>query len=159
MTSRCLAGFVTMALIAAAPCGAASIPSWLDDGISRWNAANPDTPFRFVDIKDSFVWYDIAKTAAAGQQQIRERLNQIVLANGYTPMDDEELVTTGKPPATSGRSTAKKCWSRSFVLNISAQSETKAVGGDDSAGQRQRMLTSLVCEDTETWWAAFRVVS
>lgn len=135
--------------------GAASIPAWLDDGISKWNAANPDTKIRFVDIKDSFVWYDMPKSEL-GHQQIRERVNKIVLSNGYAPTDDEELVTTGKPPVTSGRITAKKCWSRSFVLNINAQKDTRAVG-DESPGQRQRLLTSMVCEDEATWWAAFRV--
>jgi hypothetical protein len=137
-------------------CSAASIPAWLDDAISKWNAANPETQIRFVDIKDSFVWYDMPRTPEHGHQQIRERINNIVLGNGYEPTDDEELVTTGRPPVASGRSTDKKCWSRSFVLNISAQGDTKAAGAD-SPGQRQRLLTSLVCEDSSTWWAAFRV--
>ena len=53
---------------------------------------------------------------------------------------------------------AKKCWSRSFVLNIQAENNTKAVG-DETSGQRQRMLTSMVCEDTNAWWAAFRVAN
>ena len=147
---------VVAACCAGVLCLAASIPAWLDDGISKWNAANPETKTRFVDIKDSFVWYDMPKTAELGHQQIRERVNNIVLSNGYELMDDEELVTTGKPPVTNGRSTEKKCWSRSFVLNISAQGDTKAVGGE-SSGQRQRLLTSLVCEDSASWWAAFRV--
>jgi hypothetical protein len=98
----------------------------------------------------------MAKTPEIGQQQIRERVNHIVLANGYTPMDDEELVTMGKPPVESGRVVAKKCWSRSFILDIKAQENAKTIG-DASATQRQRVLTSLVCDDTETWWAAFRV--
>ena len=136
--------------------GAGSVPAWLDEAITTWNTANPETKIRFVNIKDSFVWYDIARTEALGHAQIRERVNGIVLAHGYTPMDDEEMVTTGRPPVQSGPSQAKKCWSRSFVTNIEAQSDTKAVG-DNSSGQRQRMLTSLVCEDTSTWWAAFRV--
>ena len=153
----CAAGVLAAVLIASPPCGAASVPAWLDDAISKWNAANPGTQIRFVDIKDSFVWYDIPKRADLGSQQIREPVNSIVLGNGYEPLDEEELVTTGKPPVSSGRSSAKKCWSRSFVLNISAQSGTTASGGDSSAGQRQRMLTSLVCEDDATWWAAFRV--
>jgi hypothetical protein len=53
---------------------------------------------------------------------------------------------------------AKKCWSRSFVLNIQAENHTIAVG-DEPSGQRQRMLTSLVCEDSATWWAGFRVAN
>lgn len=144
-------------VLAATPCLAASVPAWLDEGISNWNAGHPDSAIRFVDIKDSFVWYDIPKTAEVGQKEIRQRLNNIVMANGYEQMDDEELVTTGKPPVTAGRTTAKKCWSRSFVLNIQAQSGTKAVGDDDTAGQRQRLLTSLICDDNAVWWAAFRV--
>ena len=145
------------AAAAVSPCGAASVPAWLDAGISKYNAAHPDAEIRFVDIKDSFVWYDMPKVEGMSAAQIRERVNSIVLANRYEPMDDEELVTTGKPPVQSGRSTPKKCWSRSFVLTIQAQSNTKEVGGDPS-GIRQRMLTSLVCEDSGTWWAAFRVV-
>lgn len=149
-------GVLILAAEAAPPCRAASVPAWLDAAISKWNGEHPDAPIRFVNIKDSFVWYDMPKTADIGQQQIRERVNTIVLANNYVPMDEEELVTTGKPPVTSGRSTPKKCWSRSFVLNIQSQSNTKAVG-DESPGQRQRMLTSLICDDASTWWAAFRV--
>jgi hypothetical protein len=146
------------AVIAPAPCQAASVPAWLDDGISKWNAAHPGTEIAFVDIKDSFVWYDMPKGGEVGQKQIRERVNAIVLGNGYQPLDDEELVTTAKPPVTSGRSTPKKCWSRSFVLNIQAENDTKAVG-EEPSGQRQRMLTSMVCEDSATWWAAFRVAN
>ena len=157
VVAACCAAVLGVGLMATTPCSAASIPAWLDDGISKWNAGNPDTPIRFVDIKDSFVWYDIPRKPDLTHQQIRARLNDIVLGHGYVPMNDEESVTTGKPPVESGRSTPKKCWSRSFVMNVKAQSETKEVGGE-SAGQRQRMLTSLVCEDTTTWWAAFRVV-
>ena len=156
LRSTVLAAVLGVGLLASVPAGAASIPAWLDEGISNWNAANPDTPIRFVDIKDSFVWYDMPKTPEIAHQKIRQSLNDIVLGHGYVPMNDEEVVTTGKPPVESGRVTAKKCWSRSFVMNVQAQSETKTVGGE-SAAQRQRMLTSLVCEDTATWWAAFRI--
>ena len=145
------------ALLVATPAPAASVPSWLDEGISNWNQKNPAAAIRFVSIKDSFVWYDMPRSAEIGQKQIRERLKTIVYGNGYEPMDEEDLVTTGKPPVTSGRSSPKKCWSRSFVYNIQAQSNTKAVGDDESSGQRQRLLTSLICEDTSVWWAAFRV--
>ena len=151
------AGLVAAGALTATPCRAASIPAWLDDGISKWNAENPDVPIRFVNIKDSFVWYDIPKTPEVPQQRIRAGVDKIVLGNSYQPLDDEESVTTGKPPVTSGASTPKKCWSRSYVLNVQAQSNTKAVGDEDAAGQRQRMLTRLVCEDYSTWWAAFRV--
>ena len=143
-------------LAAAAPAHAASVPAWLDEGISNWNQANPDAAIRFVTIKDTYVWYDMPKAQDLGQKQIRERLKAIVHRNGYEPMDEEDLVTTGKPPVTSGRSTPKKCWSRSFVYNIQAQSNTKSVD-DDVAAQRQRLLTSLICEDSSVWWAACRV--
>jgi len=141
---------------AAAPAHAASVPAWLDEGIANWNQANPDAAIRFVSIKDSYVWYDMPKAQDIDQKLIRERLKTIVHRNGYEPMDEEDLVTTGKPPVTSGRSTPKKCWSRSFIYNIQAQSNTKAVG-DEVATQRQRLLTSMVCEDSSVWWAAFRV--
>ncbi len=94
------------AVIATAPAGAASIPAWLDARISTWNASNPAAQIRFVDIKDSFVWYDMTKAADIGHEQIRARINDIVLGNGYEPMDDEERVTTGKPPATMGGRTS-----------------------------------------------------
>ena len=156
LAAAALAALFAAGMLAATPCRAASVPAWLDDGITKWNAENPDVQIRFVNIKDSFVWYDIPKTPQLDQKKIRESVGRIVLANAYVPLDDEELVTTGRPPVASGPSTAKKCWSRSFVLNIQAQNNTKAVG-DDPSGQRQRMLTSLVCDDATTWWAAFRV--
>ncbi len=157
VVTACAAGLLVALALATTPCGAASIPSWLDDGISKWNATHPETQIRFVSIKDSFVWYDLKKTPELGQQEIRERVNSVVLGRGYVVTDDEELITMGRPPATEGPVTPKKCWSRSFVLDIAAQSNTKAVGAE-SSGQRQRMLTRLVCEDTATWWAAFRVL-
>jgi hypothetical protein len=95
------------------------------------------------------------KSERLDHRQIRERVHAIALGNGYEPMDEEEQVTTGRPPAASGPTQPKKCWNRSFIRNIEAQSDTKAVG-DDSSGQRQRMLTTLVCEDSASWWAAFR---
>ena len=152
VTAAC-AAFVLLAITAA---GAASIPAWLDEGISTYNTAHPAAKIRFVDIKDSFVWYDMPKASDQQHQELRDAVNTIVQKNGYEPMDDEELVTAAKPPAPGGRTAAKKCWSRSFVLNIKAQSDTKAVDGE-SGGQRQRMLTSMVCEDTATWWAGFRI--
>ena len=145
----------TVLAVLALPCVAASIPAWLDDGISSWNRQNPESRIEFVNIRDSFVWYQMPKTEV-DHTLIRERLNTIVLKNGYVPMDDEELVTTGKPPVQSGRVMAKKCWSRSFVLDLQAQANAKTTG-DTSATQRQRLLTSLVCEDESVWWAAFRV--
>ena len=156
LAAAALAGLVAAGVLAATPCRAASVPAWLDDGISKWNAENPGVQIRFVNIKDSFVWYDIPKTPQLDQKKIRDSVGRIVLANAYVPLDDEELVTTARPPVAGGPSSAKKCWSRSFVLNIQAQNNTKAIG-DDPSGQRQRMLTSLVCDDAATGWAAFRV--
>jgi hypothetical protein len=147
---------LTLGAIAMTPAHAATIPAWLDSGITKWNGANPTAQLRFVDIKDSYVWYEMPKSTEHTLPQMRDRVNKVVLGNGYQPLDDEELVTTGKPPVASGRSTAKKCWSRSFVLNIQAQNGTKAVG-DEPSGQRQRMLTSMVCDDAASWWTAFRV--
>ena len=150
------AGLFAIGVIAITPCGAASVPAWLDDGISKWNAENTGAQIRFVDIKDSFVWYDVLRTPEIGHERIRQGVYKIAVGHGYEPMDDEERVTTGKPPVPSGESRQKKCWSRSFVLNVNAQGSTKAVG-DESPGQKQRMLTSLVCEDSKTWWAGFRI--
>ncbi len=135
---------------------AASIPAWLDSGITKWNSANPAAPLKFVDIKDSFVWYQMPKSTDHTLPQMREGVNKVVLANRYQPLDDEEIVTIARPPVVSGKASAKKCWSRSFVLNIQAQNDTKAVG-EEPSGQRQRMLTSLMCDDANVWWAAFRV--
>jgi len=149
---------VLLIAAAALPGLAASVPAWLDDGITRWNGANPANQLNFIAVKDSYVWYQMPKSTQHTLPQLRDRLNQVVLGNGYQPLDDEELVTSGKPPVASGRSTPKKCWSRSFVLNIQAQNDTKALG-DDPSGQRQRMLTSMVCDDASTWWAAFRVAN
>src|SRR6187431_1501023 len=95
LTAACLG-------ILAVPSGAASIPAWLDEGISNWNACNPKSPIRLFDIKDSFGWYDVTKSAEVDHKQIRARINDIVLGHGYAPMDDEEKVTTGKPPVTMG---------------------------------------------------------
>ncbi|HEX4824088.1 MAG TPA: hypothetical protein VFV19_07225 [Candidatus Polarisedimenticolaceae bacterium] len=156
MRARIVTGIFFMSLAVAAR--AASVPAWLDESITKWNSVNPADQIRFVNIKDSFAWYDMAKGGSVDQKEIRDRVNTIVLKNGYQPLDDEELVTTGKPPVSSGRAMQKKCWSRSFVLNIQAQNNTIAVG-DEHSGQRQRMLTSLVCEDTNAWWAAFRVAN
>ena len=156
--ARLFAPVLLIAAAAALPCLAASVPAWLDDGITRWNGANPGNQLSFIAVKDSYVWYQMPKSTQHTLPQLRDRVNQVVLGNGYQPLDDEELVTTGKPPVTSGRSYPKKCWSRSFVLNIQAQNDTKAIG-DDPSGQRQRMLTSMVCDDTSTWWAAFRVAN
>ena len=135
---------------------AATIPSWLDAGITKWNGANPAAQLKFVNVKDSYVWYEMPKSTEHSLPQMRDRVNTVVLGQGYKPLDDEEMVTMGKPPVASGRATPKKCWSRSFVYDIQAENDTRAKG-DEASGQRQRMLTSMVCDDSATWWAAFRV--
>ena len=150
------AAAVCIAITVATPAPAASVPAWLDEGISNWNHENPAAAIRFVNIKDQFVWYDMPKTADVTVKEIRDRLKNIVYKNGYEPMDEEDLVTMGKPPVTAGRSAPKKCWSRSFVYNIQAQSNTMS-RDDERSAQRQRLLTSLICEDSSVWWAAFRV--
>jgi hypothetical protein len=153
---RCGAVLLTCGAMCTTASYAATIPAWLDAGVTKWNDANPAAQLKFVNIKDSYVWYEMPKSPDHSLPQMRDRVNKVVLGQGYQPLDDEEMVTTGKPPVVSGRTSAKKCWSRSFVLNIQAQNDTTTVDGERS-GQRQRMLTSMVCDDSATWWAAFRV--
>ena len=74
----------------------------------------------------------------------RERVYAIAEAHGYQKTVEEELVTTGKPPVPNKPSKPRKCWSRSFTLDID-------VG-------RQRMLTTLVCGDTAGYYAGFRIL-
>jgi len=140
---------------------AASIPAWLDEAISGWNAETPETPIEFVDIKDSYVWYMLPDTESIGQAEIRESVYSIVLEHGYKITAEEELITTGKPPSPRNPSRPKKCWTRSFVLDVEALSNTTsagAQGGDGHAGMRQRMLTSMVCEDGPYWFTGFRIL-
>jgi hypothetical protein len=123
---------------------AASVPVWLDDAITEWNAENAEVPIRFLDIKDSFVWYTMPKIDEISHSQIRERTYAIAESNGYQKMVAEELVTTGKPPTATKAYQPKKCWSRSFTLNIRAS--------------EQRVLSTLVCEDPANWYMGFRIV-
>jgi hypothetical protein len=134
---------VTIGFLAAGLCHAASIPAWLDDAISKWNHENPAVQIRFVDIKDSFVWYMIPDTPETGHKVVRERTYTIAGAHGYQRTEAEELVTTGRPPSPVKPYKDKKCWTRSFTLNLE-------VG-------RQRLLTTLVCEDEGYWFAGFRI--
>lgn len=138
----------------------ASIPAWLDDAISEWNAEkeNKDVKIRFVDIKDSFVWYMVPENDEFGQKEIRGRVHDIILKNYYMTTDEEELVTTGKPPSPVNAHVPKKCWRRSYVLDIKALSDTKSTGSGRRTGQRQRMLTSQVCEDEGFWFMGFRIL-
>jgi hypothetical protein len=156
------AAAIALTLLAAVPCRAASIPAWLDDSIMGWNDANPDVQITFVDIKDSFVWYMIPDTPTIGSQDIRERVYGIITENGYNRADDEELVTTGRPPTLAGPAGEKKCWRRSYVLDIEQLSNTTSAGygrgQGERSGQRQRMLTSMVCADGPQWYAGFRIL-
>ncbi len=151
-----LAACCAVAALATAPCLAASIPAWLDDAITGWNARNPAQQFQFAGIKDSFVWYRIQGAPGIGPKEIRDAAYGLAKSHGYVTTDNEELVTTGKPPVDGGPSTPKKCWRRSFVLNLDNLDNTKAVGGEPS-GIQQRMLTSMVCDDNPSWAAGFRV--
>jgi hypothetical protein len=138
------AGLAAIGLLGASLCSAASIPAWLDDAITEWNEENPAVQIQFVDIKDQFVWYMIPNTPETSAKRIRERVYAIAQAHGYKMTAEEELVTTGRPPSPTGPPEAKKCWNRSFTLDVD-------VG-------RQRLLTTLVCEDAEHRFAGFRIV-
>ena len=138
------AGIVAIGLLSVGVASAASIPAWLDDGITKWNQENPETRIQFLDIKDSFVWYMVPKTEELDMLQVRQRIYAIAEANGYEKTVDEELVTTGKPPSPTAPYQAKKCWNRNFTLTVD-------VG-------RQRMLTTAICEDTGNWFTGFRII-
>ena len=156
----CLA-LLAAVILAATPTGsAASIPAWLDDAISEWNDENTATPMRFVDSKDSFVWYMIQDTPEVGHKEIRASVYELVEENDYKVTSEEELVTTGKPPSPVAPYKDKKCWTRSFVLDIEELSNTKAAAGrgGERPGQRQRMLTSQVCEDEQLWFVGVRIL-
>jgi len=137
----CCAALLGLALLAGSPGHAASIPAWLDDAITTWNEENPAIEIQFVDIKDSYIWYMVPKTAETGHETVRERVYAIAARHRYQMTDAEELVTTARPPAATSN---KKCWNRSFTLDIDAG--------------RQRMLTTLVCDDTGRWLTGFRVL-
>jgi hypothetical protein len=139
---------LTLGLFATTPCSAGSIPAWLDDSITSWNEKNPQSRIEFVAIKDSYVWYTMAATPELGSKEIRARVYNIAYKNGYVNNQDEELVTTGKPPTASGPSKEKKCWTRSFLRDIQKGSPTTV----------ERMLTTLVCEDGPNWAAGFRIL-
>lgn len=145
-------------LLTVSPSSAQSIPAWLDDAITEWNDENPGTRFDFVDIKDAFIWYWVPDTDEIGGKDIRSAVYSQVQRHGYTVMDQEELVTVARPPVPSGPNVERKCWRRSFILNIREQSNTTmAGGGTGQSGQRQRMLTSMVCDAVDHWYAGFRI--
>jgi hypothetical protein len=147
-TLACCAGLLTIGLLATTPCNAGSIPAWLDDSITSWNTNNPASPIQFVDIKDSYVWYAIPATPEITSKEIRARVYGIAYKNGYVNSQDEEIVTTGKPPNANGPSKTQKCWTRSFLRDIQKGSATTV----------ERMLTTLVCEDGTSWDAGFRIL-
>ena len=109
LISACI---LTVGLLSSGLAIAASIPVWLDDAITSWNQENSEVPIRFLDIKDSFVWYMMPKTDSISNSQIRERMYAIAESNKYQKTVEEELITTGKPPSPVKPYQAKKCWSR-----------------------------------------------
>jgi len=142
------ASLIAISLLAATPCNANSVPAWLDDAITEWNKANPASQIRFVDIKDSYVWYTVAATPEFGSKEIRGRVFGIATNHGYAPSQDEEMVTTGKPPSPTGPAKAKKCWTMTYMRDIQKGNSLS----------QERMLTTLVCEDGANWSAGFRVL-
>jgi hypothetical protein len=146
--ATCCATVLTICTFATTPCNAAQIPAWLDDSITSWNTNNPTSTIQFVDIKDSYVWYTMNATPELGSKEIRARVYGIAYKNGYANTQDEEIVTTGKPPKANGPVKTAKCWSRSFLRDLQKGSATT----------EQRMLTTLVCEDGASWSAGFRIL-
>lgn len=139
---------------------AASIPAWLDEAVTEYNSENADAPLRFVDIKDSYVWYMTPDPKGASGKEIRGSIYQLIVNEGYELADSEEMVTTGKPPTPTAPYKAKKCWTRSFVITIDELSNTTMAGAGTGqrSGVRQRMLTSMVCQDGASWWMGFRTL-
>jgi len=142
-------GGLLIGAFATPPCHAGSIPAWLDDSITNWNTNNPKSALQFVDIKDSYVWYKTAASPELGSKEIRARVYGIAYKNGYANTQDEEIVTTGKPPVANGPVKTLKCWTRSFLRDIQT--------GDSTQGS-ERMLTTLVCQDGVNWSAGFRIL-
>ena len=145
--ARC-AGILIIAVTATTMGHAVQIPAWLDDGIAQWNKENPENPIRFVDVRDSYVWYTMAATSQLSAKEIRGKVYGIAYKNKYANTQDEEIVTTARPPVKDGVSTSKKCWSRSFIRDVDTNSPTTS----------QRMLTTMVCEDPPNWSLGFRTL-
>jgi hypothetical protein len=137
-------GLAACALLATVPSRAASIPAWLDQAITDFNKNNPTSTIEFVAIKDQYAWYRLPKGGGIDAAGIRTKVYGIAQSSGYSKMSPEELVTTARPPVPSGAATQKKCWSRSFTMTV-------------TTGQ-ERLLTSLICEDSADWKMAFRVI-
>jgi hypothetical protein len=149
--SRLVCGLAALAfaLLAAPSASAANgqIPAWLDDAIASRNQANPDNPITFVAIKDSYIWYTVSNTPPKSGKEIRERVYAIARENKYQDTQDEEVVTAAHVPVANGVAKQRKCYSRSFLRDVQANSATTV----------QRMLTTMVCEGDGTWNAAFRI--
>lgn len=141
-------GLLTIIFFATTAGSAGSIPAWLDDSITSWNTNNPNSTIQFVDIKDSYVWYTMAATPELGSKEIRARVYGIAYKNGYANTQDEEIVTTGKPPNPNGPVKTAKCWTRSFLRDIQQAESTNG----------ERMLTTMVCQDGANWSAGFRIL-
>ena len=133
-------------LLAATLGHAAQIPAWLDDGIANWNKANAKNQATFVNIKDAYVWYTVAGSPELTSKDIRTRVYAVAGNAGYANSQDEEIVTTGTPPVASGPARPKKCWTRSFLRDVQKGSDTTV----------QRMLTTMVCDDSPNWAVGFR---
>jgi len=146
--AACAACLLTISLLTTTPSNAGSIPAWLDDAITSWNSNNPQSPIDFVAIKDSYVWYSVDGAPGLGSKEIRARIYGIAYKNGYVNTQDEEIVTTGKPPTSAPPVKTRKCWTRSFLRDVQQGSSTTV----------ERMLTTLVCEDGEDWSAGFRIL-
>jgi hypothetical protein len=137
-----VAGLVSVAALAAG----VQIPAWLDDGITKWNDANPGSRLQFIDMKDSFAWFSMPVTPDVSGKEIRGRIYALAYNHGYQNTQDEEIVTTARPPSPNGVGKAKKCWMRSFLRDLQK-------GG---ATTDSRMLTAMVCEDSPSWAVGFR---
>jgi hypothetical protein len=146
--AACGACVLTINMLSTTPSHAGSIPAWLDDSITNWNTNNPQSRIEFVDIKDSYVWYQTPATPELTSKEIRARVYGIAYKNGYVDSQDEEIVTTGKPPVANGPVKTRKCWTRSFLRDVQKGSATTV----------ERMLTTLVCEDGANWSAGFRIL-
>ncbi len=141
-------GLAALCAIVATSTQARQGPAWLDDGISEWNKANPKSQIQFNAMKDSYAWYTMPVTQELSSKDVRGKIYGIAGKNGYAHTQDEEMVTTGRPPVKSGMSSSKKCWTRSFMRD--------AKWGSDAS--TTRMLTTMVCEDPPNWSIGFRTL-
>ena len=112
MNSRSCVCLLILGTLTVAVAYAASIPAWLDDAITEYNGKNPELQIKFVDIKDSFVWYTIPQATDMEIGEVLSRIYALVERHGYEKTADEELVTTGRPPIINKMNTASvSSWS------------------------------------------------